>query len=437
MANSGNDLSRWTSASFHSNHFIRTALVLFVGLTMLLEEGDAADANKEESKTPPYTLPDPLINNAGQAVSTPDQWTNGRREELFQIFSDQVYGKSLAPPKATKSMVNQRDAIGGKAIRKEVRLEFSGETGQCLMDLTIYQPKNVPGPLPVFVGIHVFDKNHHPPLPGGRIVKEGKPIPEGIDPKLLPGAETIQRILDRGYAVATIEPDGISADDAKTYLKGALTIDWPADKKARTPNDPGALSAWAWAISRAVDYFATDKDFDATKVIAIGHSRRGKAALWAGANDPRLAAVISNESGCGGAALSKRIFGETVAHINDRFPHWFCENFRQYNDHEDKLPVDQHELIALIAPRPVYIGSAEQDLWADPRGEFLSALHADPVYRLLGTNGMGGVKEMPPLNKSVGETIGYHVRSGEHNLSDLDWMLYLDWADRVIPKGAN
>ena len=195
----------------------------------------------------------------------------------------------------------------------------------------------------------------------------------------------------------------------------------------------GTIGAWAWALSRIMDYLETDKAIDRQHVAVFGWSRLGKAALWAGASDPRFALVISHESGAGGAKLFHRGVGESLRRLCTVFPHWYAKSFRQYMDKDTLLPFDQHMVIGLVAPRPVYIGSAQDDKGADPAGEFASAVAATPVYKLFSTNGLPA-STLPPLNQSVQGQIGYHIRPGGHDVTDYDWEQYLRFADNHFRK---
>ncbi len=392
----------------------------------------------DEAKVPKFTLPDPLRLESGEKVTDAKSWTEKRRPELFRLFETDVYGRSPARPAAFHFSVNSVEprALEGKATRKEVTLYFSDREGGPKLNLLIYLPNQGRKPAPVFIGLN-FNGNHTVTTdPGVTLAKQWSRTKEGKLVAQTASESTrgqnqsrwpIEKILARGYGVATGYYGDIEPDFAEGFDHGVRALF--KKQNEQKPDDWGAIGAWAWGLSRALDYLETDRDVDAKRVAVMGHSRLGKTALWAGASDPRFAIVISNDSGCGGAALSRRKFGETVERINHSFPHWFCGNFKKYNDREEDLPIDQHELIALMAPRPVYVASAKEDLWADPLGEFSSAKDAEPVYRLFAKEGLG-VTDMPAIDQPVGHTIGYHIRTGKHDVTDFDWEQYLAFADR-------
>lgn len=408
-------------------------LLRILGLVIMAAGGSAFGqfkANYDESKVPRFALPDPLKSADGRQV-TAKTW-HQRRAEILELFTRHVYGRAPKPPGGIRGeIIEQGDAFDGLATRRQIRITGPKSAGLDVIVL-IYTPRNVEKP-PVFLGPN-FLGNHSVCddskiklstrwiRAGSRGVKDNRATEasRGSQKRRWP----VPMVLKRGYALATIYYGDIDPDYDDGFKNGVHQHAPP-----RSGEDWGSIAGWAWGLSRVLDYFETADFVDSRRLALLGHSRLGKTALWAGATDDRFALVISNNSGCGGAALSRRAFGETVGRINTVFPHWFCDNFTRYNNKEHDLPVDQHMLVAAIAPRPVYIASAVGDRWADPRGEFLAARHADPVYRLLGTRGLPEVGFPEPDQPIMGQ-IGYHIRSGGHDVKEYDWKQYLTFADR-------
>jgi hypothetical protein len=385
--------------------------------------------------TTDYHLPDLFLTRSGDRVSDAKSWREIRRPEIIELYEDQVYGRAPGRPAGMTFHVFESDpqALSGRATRKQVRVDFTGNEGGPGMDILIYLPNQVKKPAPVFIllnffGNHTVNSDPKIALPhhdnSGKGGKGFSSLARGIGSLDFP----IKAILERGYGLVTINCEDIAPNSNDGFKKGVHGAFDSYGGAERPGNAWGTIAAWAWGLSRAMDYIETDPEIDHERVAVLGHSRLGKAAVWAGAKDERFAMVISNCSGCGGAALFRRISGETIKDINTNWPQWFCENFHRYNGREEDLPVDQHMLLALIAPRPLYVASAVKDNWADPTGEFLSTLHADPVYKMMGAEGLP-VKEIPPINQPVMGTIGYHIRKGGHALTPYDWEQYMNFAD--------
>jgi len=414
--------------------------ILAAALTVLSTLPAMSDTPQKtnELPVPPYTLPDPLVCLDGTRASAAQTWRGKRRPEVLRLFESEIYGKTLVGrPENLRFVVREekKDARGGKATRLRVGVLFEGREDGRQMELLVYLPNDAKGPVPVFLGLN-FDANFTTttepdiPLPAHWI---NGLFQRGHDHKAHEesrGRHTsmfpYDLILERGYGFATAAYGEVEPDLAGQWQHGPRGLG-----PQPGAGDWGALGSWAWALSRAMDYLETNPRVDQKRVAIFGFSRLGKAAMWAGAQDERFAAVISQNSGKGGVSLSKRLVGEPVAHLAKDLGHWFAPTYAKYAGNEAAMPVDGHSLAALIAPRPFLILSGVEDKWSDPEGEFLGGLGADPVYRLLGSDGMAA-QQWPAPQTLMHSTLGYYLRPGGHDVTLADWQATLFFADKHL-----
>jgi hypothetical protein len=429
--------------------FIQLGLVAMLGLAQGIAAGQQVSTiNYDEAKVAAAPLLDPLVMSNGTPVRTANQWFAMRRPEILHLLEEKVYGRT--PPNANialhyKVMESDGRALNGRAIRRQVDIYFSPRRASGpTMHLLLYLPANATGPVPLILGLN-FDGNqsvlNDPAIRLNPVWVQLSDDKSALPTPRLPAESTrgtesqrwqVEKILARGYGLATAYYGDIEPDFGNAVQFGVRPLFYAKGQQSPAPGDWGAIGAWAWGLSRALDYIQqAETKVDAHRVVVTGHSRLGKTADWAAAQDLRFVAVLSNESGKGGASLFRRVFGENIEHLNASFPHWFCGNFAQWVGRDAEVPFDGNLLLSSLAPRPLYVATAHEDQWGDPRGEFLSAVSASRVYELLGKQGLG-TTEMPPVNVHIGHTVAYHIRSGKHDVTEYDWDQYLDFLDTQL-----
>jgi hypothetical protein len=386
--------------------------------------------NYDEARVGTYTLPDLLVLANGKPVRDAKTWNEKRRAEIVRLFEENQYGRSPGRPTAMSFDVFDKGtpALDGKATRRQVTIYFSADKAGPKMDLLVYVPANATGPVPLLLNLGFSANSSTVNDPG---IKPGEVW--GRDKKKIPAAQgvnfgrvNVARLLDAGFGFATVYYGDIDPDFLGGVPYGVRALYLKPGQTEPAPDEWGSIAAWAWGLSRAMDYLETDAGVDAKRVAIMGVSRLGKTVMWAGAHDPRIALVIASCSGEGGAALSRRNYGETIAHLTEatRYPYQFAANYAKFADKVDQFPVDAHMLVALIAPRPVLLQTGDKDFWSDPKGEFLAAVAAAPVYRLLGKQGLD-TDQMPPAGSPILHTIGYSMHAGGHGTIPSDWDQFL------------
>lgn len=431
----------------------KLCLALLLGLPMAslaIELPDHPDdlvagvpVNYTESKVGHYQLPAPLISESGSSIDTPSSWHKLRRPELHRIFEEHQFGRAAERPSNLRFEITEgpTPALNAAALRKQVVINFGSESAPQTVEVLVYVPNGREKPAPLFLSISflannlaVDDADVHVGRNWDRAAQ--RRVPANGPSRF--GKLPIRQIIEAGFGVATFHYTDVDID-AKNGIEHGVRQGYLSLGNSNLGSDEwGAIAGWAWGISRIIDYFEQDPLVDADRVAITGISRLGKTALWAGANDQRVAAVIASCSGEGGAALSRRNYGETIAHLASpqRYSYQFAGNYQKWADDPNSAPVDAHELISLIAPRPLLLQTGTEDKWSDPRGEFLAAKAATPVYELLGKSGIDS-KQTLQVGELLGGELGYYMHEGGHGMVSEDWAVYLDFLRRYLPRDVN
>ncbi len=384
------------------------------------------DINYDELKVPHYDLPKLLIGPNGEKISTTDKWENIRRPQILSLYSNLIYGRVPEPEKPLnitfKLVKEDKGFMKGKATRKDIDIIISNDKDSKTMRFLVFSPNGVEGPAPAFLK-HSFNNTKSNDFDAS-LLRKGK----------LKNGWPLGEFFDRGYGFCAVYHEDLVGHNEVSFNNSIHKLFYPKGQSFPKASEWGVISACAWGAMKAMDYLETDNDVDHKRVAIMGHSKMGKTTLWTAAQDERFALAIAAQSGCAGAALWRRKSGETLKKMVTRFPYWLCRNAWKFVDQEDDLPIDQHMLLACIAPRPVYVHSGVKDTWADGRGEYLSAFHASEVYKLYGKKALDS-EESPPVGKAIIEShVGYHIREGGHSIQSFDWKRFLDFADYHLKK---
>lgn len=389
-------------------------------------EGKYLVANYDESEVPAYTLPDVLISFDGNRIKTVSEWEENRRPELINFFEQNMFGEVPTPSssieKSFKIISKDTTILDGLCTRKDVLIILKNELGKITMPLVLFVPNKLTAAVPVILLAN-----------GSDIKRNGLDLDSPQSFGKTRNGIPLHQLMTRGIGVATLDYQafGIDRGNSEGKVSGGITnLFFKPEQEFTKENEWGMIAIWAYALRAGMDYLETDPDVNPKQVATLGCSISGKVALWAAATDTRFGMALLSTAGHGGDAIWRRQFGETLENMCKYLPTWVCRNANKYAKNINEMPVDQHCLLATIAPRPLYVATAQHDLWADNKGQWIGTYNAAPAFKLYSKEVAFKSPERPPINKPIIESaIGFHVRSGVHGLELYDWEQFMKFIE--------